>query len=508
MLRPLLVLVLALACRPDDTEGTSPPDTGTLPDPTAGSAAALTSLDIGVDLEPAFHPDRFTYALPASAVPSTVSVLAETLEPDAQVAIRLETVDGRFLASGDTLEASVGRRIRVDVVSGDGSAARTYAIGIIPDDMPRLWTEGTPSEGWTFLATRSEQVYDRFTMIVDDLGTPAWWRRLHAHDFRVTEDGRLSFYGIIDGGNGPRNLVVSPELDGYDIDLGPGPMPDGWSYVEVDEHEWDVLADGTAHRIILGKVVEDLSPWGGAPNYAVEHQKAQHIDHMGNILFEWSTQGLLPYDQLPPNLYADMTEDDWEPFHINSIAVDPSDGHWVMSLQRVSMVIKVARHGPQEGEVLWKLSGGPGADIEILDDVRPSGWVGFAGQHDVRVTGPDRVSMYDAGLGDSSNVGDPRYVEYQVDVASGTAEKVDEHVWTDWGNGKAGGMAQQLPVGGVLIGFGSLTEGDDGTKVPLATELSPDGEEVWHLYGPDATWSYRAWRQYGDPFDGTWSREP
>ena len=148
------------------------------------------------------------------------------------------------------------------------------------------------------------------------------------------------------------------------------------------------------------------------------------------------------------------------------------------------------------------------ADIEILDDVRPSGWVGFAGQHDVRVTGPDRVSMYDAGLGDSSNVGDPRYVEYQVDVASGTAEKVDEHVWTDWGNGKAGGMAQQLPMGGVLIGFGSLTEGDDGTKVPLATELSPDGEEVWHLYGPDATWSYRAWRQYGDPFDGTWAREP
>ena len=75
----------------------------------------------------------------------------DAVDPDAEVVVRLETVDGRFLASGETLEASVGRRIRVDVVSGDGTAARTYAIGILPDDLPRPTAVGTASDGWTFL---------------------------------------------------------------------------------------------------------------------------------------------------------------------------------------------------------------------------------------------------------------------------------------------------------------------------------------------------------------------
>jgi hypothetical protein len=510
----VLVLAGLAACR----AGEDPTSLGTDPsDPTdpitdtavPGTAADLASLELsGVPLSPSFAPGRSYYAVMASQLPAMVSVDAVPLEDDAEVVVRLETVDGSFLAMGEELSVSSGQRIRIDVVSGDGVARRTYSVGVLPDDFPRPYVEGTASAGWTFLATRSIDTYDRFVMAVDDKGTPGWWRRVNAHDARVTADGRISFYGFVDGASGPRNLVLSEDLAAWDVNLGPGSIPAGWSSVQVDEHEWDVQGDGTANRITLGKVLEDTTPWGGSSDHLVEHQKAQHVDLNGNILFEWSTQGLLPYDLLPPNLADDIAEPDWEPFHINSIAVDPEDGHWVMSLQRVSLVIKVARHGPQQGEVLWKLSGGQGSDITIVDDVRPSGWVGFAGQHDVRVTGPNRISMYDAGLGDSRNVGDARYVEYELDLDSMEARIVEQHVWEGWGNGKAGGTAQHLPSGGVLIGFGSLTEGDDGTDVPIAMELSPDGEEVWSLWAPGETWSYRAWRQYGDPLQHTWSRTP
>jgi len=515
MPRFLFLVLLSAACGDDPSDATPPTDAPGTADtaeptvPTPGSEAALASLDLGVALIPPFEPGRSFYALRASALGDEVVVDAEASEGDAEITVWMETVDGEWLETGEALSVDSDRRIRIDVVSGNGAATRTYAIGLLPDNLPRPYVEGAATEGWTFLSARSsDDLYGRFLLIVDDLGTPAWWRRAKGGDFRVTGDGRISWHGPVDGFEGPRNVVLSPDRDAFDVNLGPGPIPDGWESVEVDEHEWDVVDADSAIGIILGKVKEDLTAYGSGPEQLVEHQKAQHMDHEGNILFEWSTQGLLPYELLPPNLYSNIGKPDWEPFHINSVAVDPEDGHWVLSLQRVSMVVKVARHGPQEGQVLWKLSGGAGSDLTIVDDVRPSGWVGFAGQHDVRVTGPNRVSMYDAGLGDSGGRGDARYVEYELDLDTMEARVIDEHVWTGWGNGGAGGTAQRLPNGGVLVGFGSLTEGDDGTNVPLAMELSPEGEEVWSLWCPGVTWSYRAWRQHGDPLAWSWSRTP
>jgi hypothetical protein len=267
-----------------------------------------------------------------------------------------------------------------------------------------------------------------------------------------------------------------------------------------------LLDDGTALRILNGKVLEDLTPWGGDLDQPVEHQKAQQVDLDGNVLFDFSSEGVLPYDLLPPNLKASMQAPDFEPFHINAIDVDPFDGHWVMSMQRVSMVIKVARHGAQQGQVLWKL-GGPASDFTFIDDVRPTGWTGFAGQHSVRVVGPDRVAMFDNGLGDSEHAGDVRFVEYQLDLDRMEAHIVDVHEWTGRGNAWAGGSVQELPGDGHLIGFGSMRFGGDVDVVPVATELDASGAETWHLWLPGG-WSYRSWRVFGDPLAGDWAMPP
>jgi hypothetical protein len=196
--------------------------------------------------------------------------------------------------------------------------------------------------------------------------------------------------------------------------------------------------------------------------------------------------------------------DDVEPFHTHAIDADPYDGHWVISLQRVSAVIKVARDGPQQGQVLW-MHGGPLSDFTLVDDLRPSGWEGPAGQHTVRVVGPDRIAMFDNGLADSTGQDDMRVVEYQLDLDAMEAHVVHQRVWTGRGNATDGGSVQDLPGGGRLVGFGTLTVGDDDAPIPTPTELDAEGKEGWNLWLPGGQWSYRAWRFQGDPMTGEWS---
>ncbi len=508
MHRAVLSLLVATACKgePDpagstsDTSGEPEPTFGTTPTPEPGEDTVLASLDLGgLEPFPAFQSDRRYYVVQAG-FPLTLDVTAEARDADAEVSIRLETPDGEVLGTTDPLVAQPGNRLRVDVTSANGAKVRSYSVALLPDSFPMPTVEGTATEGWTFLANSSGE---RFLMIVDGLGVPGWWRFERGGDLRISEDGRITWHGR-NGGAVPLDLVLNRDDGSFDAIVEAGPVPDGWESVQVDEHEWFVLADGTGHKIINGKVLEDLTPWGGPPDALVEHQKVQHVDLDGNVLFEFSTQGLLPYDVLPPGVTAKLVDgSDFEPFHVNSISVDPSDGHWVLSLQRVSMIVKVARHGPQEGEVLWRLNG-PLSDFTI-HDVRDSGWVGFAGQHDVRVVAPNRLRMYDAGLGDGRDVGDARVLELELDMDTMEAHVVWEKVWDGRGNGLAGGSVQPVEGGGLLVGFGSLRDGDDGFRVPTCTELDADGNEVWRLTMPGDNWSYRAWRFLGDPMERTWS---
>jgi hypothetical protein len=172
-------------------------------------------------------------------------------------------------------------------------------------------------------------------------------------------------------------------------------------------------------------------------------------------------------------------------------------------MQRVSVIAKFARTGPQAGQMLWQL-GGEGSDFTFIDDERLDGWVGIGGQHSVRVTGPNRIEVFDNANGDARERGDVRIVEYQLDLDAMTATKVDEHVWEGRGRAFAGGSVQSLDNGHHVVAFGSLTTDAQGERVPTVTELDADGSETWHLYLPEGNWTYRAWRFEGDPLEGGW----
>ena len=521
------LMLCLLGCRSDDPPPPTAGDTGSAtgltgsPSNTAATAATADTADIvacepaepppptGPHLEdlricatlhPPFSPGNRFYWARASELQGLGGVQVAPSE-GAQAHWRVETVDGH-LPSDPTL---TDRRLRIDV--GDGAATSTYAVALLSDTFPVPVTCGTPAApGWTFLTlTNKEEVpYRPAAMVVDAHGTPGWWQEEErpSFDLRVTADGRISWVGRLPGTLDMRGFVRAAD-GSLAVQLGAGPVPDHWRSARVDEHEWEVLADGTARRILTYRVQEDLSPWGGPSVQSVEHQVAQHVDLEGSLLFQFSTEGLLPYDELPAELLARMNDTSWEPFHINSIDVDPTDGHWVLSLQRVSTVVKVARTGPRQGEVLWVL-GGLSSDFRFLGDPRDGGWEGFAGQHSVRVTGPNRIELFDNANAAQGGVGDVRVLELQLDTDALTAETVWERVWTGRGQAYAGGSVQSLPGGGHLVGFGSLDRDAQGRAVPAVAELGVDDRVVWNLWLPEHMWSYRAWRFEGDPLQGAW----
>ena len=486
--------------------GTSVP-TGTTPtadtaSPTdTGPAPSLTSLDVGVPLNPPFDPDTRYYWVRASDV-GGLDDLSLTVSDGASLDVSLETPDGEGMSMSGPLDD-----LRLKVTVSRGGRRVAYSVALLSDTFPVPEATGTASEGWTFVTVTYKEplAFDRAVMAVDSNGTPGWWRsqRKAAYDFRIAADGRFTWIG--------RDTPAAPTLqnlriddDGsFDLVLETGPVDPTWIDPKVDEHEFEVLADGTSLRLLNYRVMEDLSPWGGPAEQRVEHQVAQHVDAQGNVLFEFSTEGLVPYDELPAPLLANMVDEDWEPFHINSIDIDPADGHWVMSLQRISTVFKVARTGPQQGEVLWLL-GGLSSDFRFVNDERDDGWMGFAGQHSARVTGPDRIELFDNANASNSATGDVRVVEYQLDTTKMEATLVWEHEWTGRGRAYAAGSVQSLADGHHLVGFGSLIEDVDGARVPTLTELDGDGQEIWHLTLPDGHWSYRGWRFQGDPMRGGW----
>jgi len=513
----VLLPLLLLACRSTSEPVSTPEPRPTTPapvpvttpvptpvpttTPTPTGDGTLSSLDVGTPLTPPFDPELRYYWVRAADLGTEVVVDAEG---DGDVEVFLETPEGVVLGTGPALSVEAGQRIRVAIGQGDG--ARSYSVAVLEDDLPLPTVVGAPSEGWTFITSTcwTEADIPNAALVVDGNGTPGWWRRMakKGFDVRVAPDGRITWMGRTEElPTTLQNLVLGPD-GGYDAALGASdPLPE-WIAPQVDEHEWFLLDDGTGIRILNYKVMEDLSPWGGPKSQRVEHQVAQQVDLDGNVLFEVSTQGMVDYDQLPPNLADDMPNEDWEPVHINSIDVDPADGHWVMSLHRVSAVVKVARTGPMAGQVLWQLGGWEGSDFAFVDDPRDGDWRGFGGQHSVRVTGPDRIEMFDNANGDQRERGDVRIAEYQLDHDAGEASLVWSHDFVGYGRAFAGGSAQSLANGHHLVGFGSLVTNAREERVPTVTELDVDGQEIWNLLLPEGCWTYRAWRFEGDPMSG------
>lgn len=477
-----LPLILLVGCGPDDP-GTSSTDPGG----PLGDNAELLGIEVSTgDLSPAWDPARTHYAVDAA---NEATLEATPADPAASIRWFAEDhsadVFDEQTGPKARFDLTGGTRITVEVTSEDGSATTRTRVVPVPYDFPELTVfSDDPSPGYFFTANIDFGAplsgVGRYRFVLDNEGIPLWIQKQDGltFDFRSGPDGALTWLTVEQGG-------IALAADG--TETRHLPVTEG-----TDPHEFTLLPDGGALIIGTRTHPTDLTAEGGPVDFPVIEQVAQELAPDGSVRFEWSTRGQVDLAHVPAMVFSDWTAEAIELAHMNSIEVDPHDGNWVISLRLPSQVVKVDR---STGDVLWRL-GGPGSEFSFVDDDRANGWQGFAWQHSARVTGPDRILVFDNAMTVDAGApsGDSRYAEYQLDLSAMTATLVAEWELADSGWTDAAGSAQRMANGNTVIGFGNNLFLPDFERAPQIVEVDPAGDIRFSLTFPQSEWAYRAWK--------------
>ncbi|MFT4621906.1 MAG: hypothetical protein ACI8PZ_000558 [Myxococcota bacterium] len=479
---PMLLLVL-LGCTADPPKS-SPADSGS------------TSL-VGSTLVLNLDPERRFLAIPASTLPPFVELDVDGADPGS-VRFRLETATGALISNDTGPGLAPVPNQRVEITVGD----ITWALSLVPDDLPVVSGPGGDVDGFFFLTPRERGApyppsgYGKYLLVVDGAGVPVWWRDTTglSNDFRVGGDGLFSAQTFLDGAPKRESVRIDP-VGGAAVERWVPTAPDGWEDAWTDPHELQVNADGTVLTVITGTDTVDLRSVGGDEVGEVQQSAVQLLAADRSVIAQWEAE-IVDMTTLPPDAIATESERaPWRWTHINS-AEAVEDG-WLLSLRTPGEVVKVRR---DTGEVEWRF-GGIHSDFTLTNDG------GFFGQHSVRWLGDDRLMLFDnrTNFG-SPTLGDARYVEYALDLDAMMATLVDSFELQGAGGVDYTGHVQRLADGRTVVGWGSVQELDDGSRAPSIHVLEPDGSVSLELALPLGMYSYRAWYAEGDPIEGSWWR--
>ena len=354
----------------------------------------------------------------------------------------------------------------------------------VPGDFPdiTITANDNPAPGYIYIDYSGSPKY---TMMLDSSGSPVWYQRGTAHrEFKLQKNGIITWKGF----------------EGYDQNFNRLESPAG-SYHAVngystDDHELQVLENG--HYLLFGRKSQtvDMTRFvpGGKTDANVRETVLQEFTPEGDLIFQWRAWDNYDIRLMEYWSYDDKpTSSSIRFVHMNAVDVD-TDGHLVVSSKRVSEVTKINRN---TGEVIWRLGSGnpdnPNDDpyldqrLTILNDTLPTGQ--FNVQHDIRVVGENRYTVFDNHHLDSTP--NSRAVEYEVDPVNRTATLV----WQYMGGYDSYhmGNAQRLPNGNTFINW-VITDG------PKVTEVRPDGTKAFEM-----NWSAqnsKSYRVFKFPWDG------
>lgn len=441
---------------------------------------------------PTYADDVDRFSLRSAAGVEQLSVTASSSDPDATI-----TVNGRPAGNGTPLvlqDPKAGDEVNVQITDAAGTSNQSWIV--LPERFPDVRGTGPHdgiSPGQVFV-TLSSFVAPPFSAVLDDRGVPAIVLPGSANDFKQagTDPDHFSIALPVEGGG---ERVV--ELDEQYREVASHRLA-GDKAGATDFHDSTLFADGSSLLMGYDYVARD----GGAYTDAI----IQRLDPAGAPTWTWNSKDHVAASEG----YVDRTAHDYA--HINSLQ-ELDNGDVLASFRNLSQVMLIAgsaHDGFDSGDVIWRL-GGERNDFEIVDD--PYG--GPCAQHAARILPDGHLLIFDNGSRrDESgpiapqsadmcpNPDDPdgarvaraqtRVTEYVLDttVTPPTATLVWSHAPTGRYAAFAGN-AQRLPNGNTLVGW-SRAEVPAGTA-PVATEVTPDDEEIWSLTG-GGHFSYRAFR--------------
>jgi hypothetical protein len=209
----------------------------------------------------------------------------------------------------------------------------------------------------------------------------------------------------------------------------------------------------------------DLTSKGGAPDALLAGHYLLRLDPAGAVRFFWSGwDNISLADWIEPTGVSADTDFD----HPNAVDID-GDGGYVVSFRATGEVMKV---DAATGAYRWRF-GGAHSQFTIIGD--PLGL--FSGQHSVRMTGPNRLLMFDNGLRHVPS--QSRAVEYQLDTLTHSATMLWEYRHTPALFSPTRGSAVRLANGHTVIGFGVnavTTDVDGAGTVTWEATLKQNGQ--------------------------------
>ncbi|WP_245568467.1 arylsulfotransferase family protein [Nocardia concava] len=238
----------------------------------------------------------------------------------------------------------------------------------------------------------------------------------------------------------------------------------------ADVHEFRLTPDGRALVTSYPQVDTDLTAIGGPANGKMFDTAAVVIDvASGKQLFRWSAAEHVPLSDSETS--GKLTGDVYDPYHMNSISLDPS-GNLIVSLRNTAAVYDI---DPNTGEILWQL-GGKNPTLAADPGVE------FAFQHDAEFTDASTLRLFNNNSSGLESRGKSSVEWIHIDPAAKRATLIRNQQHPEGIVTPAMGNAETLPNGNTLVSWG---------MTPRISEFTPGGDLVYDAVLPFGT--YRAY---------------
>ncbi len=341
----------------------------------------------------------------------------------------------------------------------------------VPSDFPWIVisTNNNPDPDPIFIDNRGGGG-DPFNVIFDNNGNPIWYSKYpdERRDMKAQHNGTLT---MLARDNGNHFNVFNTHYQ---------PIGSYWAVngYGVDEHELQVLADGTYLFVALAGQTVDMSRYvvGGNTAAWVTEQVIQEFTPAGELIFQWRAWDHL--DVRDQQQFINILGNNFDFPHMNAIDID-TDGNILLSSRNTSEVTKINR---DTGEIIWRFGGLHNQFTFVNDPLN-----GARNQHAFRVVATNDYTLFDNGNLHSPSMS--RAVEYRLDPTNMTATLVWQYpnppsssIYSFYM-----GNAQRLPNGNTLIDWAV-------GNLPKLTEVRPDGSKAFEMNWADGWEAYRTWR--------------
>ncbi|MCX6875837.1 MAG: aryl-sulfate sulfotransferase [Verrucomicrobia bacterium] len=349
--------------------------------------------------------------------------------------------------------------------------AATTVTAALPADFPNLVVTGSgPVAPGSFIGTlgRPGNSPICYNVVLDNAGVPIYYNKSTVLWRAVT----------------PCGFIAEKTNTGWDLKDESFTVKDSFNNATgggFNGHDVDVLPNGHALIMAGEKRSVDMSQYfpGGRPDAVLDSAVIQEIDANKQIVFQWRALDHIPItDSLAVINGASVDLN-----HINTVALDPLDNNFLISLRTLCQIVKVSR---TTGEIIWRL-GGKHSDFTFIGEHPENAPYYFIGEHQMHRLINGNLLFFDNGTIQMSGTNTPtprtysRVIEYHLDEVNMTATLVWEYRHSPDVFSPSEGSVQRFRNGNTLIGWFSAAQQGTG---PVLTEINARKEVVFELSAP------------------------